>query len=529
MSPRRQGAGAQEKAVIIGGGHNGLCAAFYLAAAGFAPVVLEQRTHVGGGAITAEIHAGFRCPVLSHSVLLHADIARAMELERHGAVFLQSHARAFTPSPTGGITIYDDAARTADALRVISAADADAYLGFEGTLRRIASVLAGVLASPPPQVDNPGAGDAWNLLKAARAFRGLGSRDGYRLLQWLPMPIADVLGGRFTSEPLQATIAAPGLSGAMLGPRSAGSTLLLALGDACRQLAGGVPAVRGGPGALTQAMAAAARAAGAEIRTATRVERILTRSGQAVAVVADGSEIPASIVVSTVHPKTTLLRLMDPGELPPGLAVKIGHYRSTGTVAKVNLALRALPAFLGVPATEALEARIHIGPSLDYMERAFDHAKYGEMSAEPWLEVSLPSILDSTLAPPGGHVASIYVHHAPFHLKDGPWAAARERLLDATLRVLERHAPGITASVVASQVITPHDLEHDYGFAGGHIFHGELAPDQLFAMRPVLGYGRYESPIRGLYLAGAGTHPGGFMTGISGRLAAQEIVRGSRS
>jgi phytoene dehydrogenase-like protein len=515
---------SRETAVIIGGGHNGLCAAYYLAKAGFAPLVLEQRTQVGGGAITDDIHTGFRCPVLSHSVLLHAEIARTMELERHGAAFLRPHARAYAPSSAGGIVIYDDAARTADALRSVSAADADAYVAFHRTLQKIAAVVAGVLASPPPDVDGPGAGDVWNLLKAARSFRGLGARDGYRLLQWLPMPIADVLGGRFTIDLLQATIAAPCLSGAMLGPRSAGSTLLLALVEASRQLAGST-AVRGGPGALTQAMAAAAREAGAEIRTGTRIERIVTHGGRAVAVVANGSEVPAAVVVSTLNPKTTLLRLMDPGKLPPGIALKIAHFRSTGTLAKVNLALSGLPAFVGAPDTDVLTGRVHIGPSLDYLERAFDHAKYGEMSAEPWLEVSLPSILDPTLAPAGSHVASIYVHHAPFNLKDGPWAAAKGRLLDAALRVLERHAPGVTASVVASQVITPHDLEHDYGFTGGHIFHGELAPDQLFAMRPLLGYGRYESPIRGLYLAGAGTHPGGFMTGISGRLAAQEIVR----
>jgi phytoene dehydrogenase-like protein len=528
MSRLRQGFGAQESAVIIGGGHNGLCAAFYLAKAGFTPLVLEQRAEVGGGAITSEILPGFRCPVLSHTVLLHDEIARAMELERHGTELLRPHVRAFAPASSGAIVIYEDAARTADALRPVSAGDAEAYVAFDGTLRKIAQVVAGVLAAPPPNIDGPGAGDAWNLLKSARAFRGLGARDGYRLLQWLPMPIADVLGGRFASNLLQATIAAPGLSGAMLGPRSAGSTLLLALVEACRQLAGGFTIAGGGPGALSRALAAAAREAGAEVRTTSRVERIVTRGGRAVAVVADGSEIPASVVVSTLDPKTTLLRLVDAGELPPGVAVKIGHYRTNGTLAKVNLALSALPAFAGVSGTEALSGRIHIGPSLDYMERAFDHAKYGEMSTEPWLEVTIPTVRDVTLAPAGSHVASIYVHHAPFNLKQGAWHEARERLLEATLRVLERHAPGVTASIVASQVITPHDLEHDYGFTGGHIFHGELAPDQLFAMRPLLGYGRYESPVRGLYLAGAGTHPGGFMTGISGRLAAQEIARGAR-
>jgi phytoene dehydrogenase-like protein len=291
-----------------------------------------------------------------------------------------------------------------------------------------------------------------------------------------------------------------------------------------RHLAGGACRIRGGPGALSRAMATAARLAGASIRTGVRVDRILVANGRAAGVVCGGEEISAATVLSTLDPRTTLLSLVDPAELGPGIAAKLRNYRAHGTVSKVNLALSALPRFERAD-TAVLSGRIHIGPSLDYLERAFDHAKYGEVSADPWLEVTIPSILDPGLAPASAHVASIYVHYTPRRLRDAEWSSAREAILPSTLRVLERHAPGISSLVLAAQVITPEDLERDYGFAGGHIFHGELAPDQLFTMRPVLGYGRYQSPVAGLYMGGAGTHPGGFLSGASGRLAAREILR----
>jgi phytoene dehydrogenase-like protein len=227
-------------------------------------------------------------------------------------------------------------------------------------------------------------------------------------------------------------------------------------------------------------------------------------------------------VISAVDPKTTFQALIDPLELTPDFAAQVRNYRSTGTLAKVNLALSALPPFGVDPAS--LGGRIHIGPNLDYMERAFDHVKYGEMSAAPWLDVTIPSIVDSSLAPPGAHVASIYVHYAPYRLRSGDWSSARDGLLTATLDVLERHAPGVKALIVGAQVITPADLESAYGFAGGHVFHGELALDQLFTMRPLLGHARYATPVRGLFLCGAGTHPGGFMTGASARHAARAVL-----
>ena len=511
--------------VIIGAGHNGLVAAFYLAKAGMKPLVLERRDTVGGGGITGELHPGFKCPTLSHQILLWADIAREMQVERHGVEWLKPPADVFAPALDGrSLTLYDDVRRSAEGIRSFSAKDAEAYPAYRAAIERITGVLASLLAAPPPSIDTPSPRDLWTLLGTGRKFRALGRRDGYRLLRWGPMPAADMMGEWFESDLVAAASASPGVSGTMLGPRSAGSALVLMLHETHRRLAGGGLRVRGGPGTLTRAMSEAARAAGAEIRTGTAVERILTRDERVTGVVAGSAEIPASLVVSAVDPKTTFLRLIDPMDLSPEFVTQVRNYRSSGTVAKINFALSALPAFRGAADPHVLSGRIHIGPALDYLERAFDHAKYGEMSTEPWLDVSIPTILDPGLAPSGAHVMSIYVHYTPVMLRGGSWETAKDTLLQTVLRTLDRFAPGIAQLVVAAQVLSPAQLEGDFGFYGGHIFHGELALDQLFTMRPLLGYGRYNTPIQGLHLCGAGTHPGGFLTGASGRLAATTLT-----
>jgi phytoene dehydrogenase-like protein len=283
-------------------------------------------------------------------------------------------------------------------------------------------------------------------------------------------------------------------------------------------------------------MAEAARAAGAQIQTGVRVERVVVNRGRVAAVIAGGREVRSRAVVSAVDPKTTFLELVDPADLSPDFLSKIRAYRATGTVTKVNLALSALPSFNGqVPggsgsrhSAELLAGRVHIGPDLDYLERAFDHAKYGEVSAEPWLDVTIPSILDSTLAD-AGHVMSIYVHYTPYRLRSGSWPSMKEAVLKNVLTTLERFAPGFGGLVLAAEVITPLELESRYGLSGGHIFHGELSLDQLAVMRPQLGYSRYQGPILGLFMCSAGTHPGGFMSGSSGKLAAQEVVKAAKS
>ena len=512
-----------KSAVVIGAGHNALVAAFYLARSGLKTTVLEARPDVGGGAITSEIHPGFRCPTLTHEVLLHQRIVRDMDLARHGLALLQPTAQTCSLSENGALVLSPDVRQAQDGIARFSAADAAAYPEFHAVLARVATVVAAAFESLPPQIDRPAASDLWNALKLARAFRSIGRRDGHRLLRWAPMAVADLVHEWFESDLVRATVAAPALVGTMLGPRSAGSSLVLLIRAAHQQLAGGSPLrIRGGPGAATQALASAVRAAGADIRTASAVEQIVVGDRSVRGVVVDGQTVEADAVISGVDPKTTFLRLIDPSELMPEFTMKIRNYRAAGTMAKVNLALGSLPAF-DCPA-DALTGRIQIGPSLNYLERAFDHAKYGETSSEPWLDLSIPSLLDDTLAPPGAHVASIYVHYAPYRLRTGDWEAAGETLLDTTIQALERYAPGIRSAIVAAHIITPLRLERDYGFAGGHIFHGEIALDQLFTMRPLLGCARYATPVRGLFLCDGGTHPGGFMTGASGRLAARAVL-----
>jgi phytoene dehydrogenase-like protein len=513
--------------VIIGGGHNGLVAAFYLAKAGLKPLVLERSADIGGGAITTEISPGFYCPTLSHEVLIHDQIFAEMELRRHGLGLLSPDADVCALSPNGDpLVLWNNNGRTADALRARRPHDGNVWMTFREGVDRAVSVLADVLRSPPPDIDSPGAGDLWRLLKTGREFRGLGKRGGHQLLRWLPMPIADLTREWFEDELLRAAIAGPGVSGTMLGPRSAGSTLVMLLREAHRHLSGQRRLqVHGGPGRLTQAMAAAATTAGAEIRTGAQVERIIVRDERVAGVVVSGREIPATAVLSCVDPKTTFLELFDPMDLTPDFLLKMRNYRAQGTVAKVNVALSALPRFRGVTDVSMLTGHIHIGPDLDYLERAFDHTKYGEVSASPWLDITVPSVLDGELAPPGAHVMSVYAHYAPYSLRGTDWSSMRQTLLTRVIKTLEDHAPGLSATMVAANIITPAEMRNDYGFWGGHIFHGELAPDQLYAMRPLLGAGRYESPIRGVFLCGAGTHPGGFMSGINGRLAAQHVLR----
>jgi phytoene dehydrogenase-like protein len=510
--------------IVIGGGHNGLAAAFYLARAGLKPIVLESRPTCGGGGITTDLHPGFRCPTLAHHTPLWSEVARDMELGRHGLDVLRPAVETFAPGLDGPpLVVHHDPAKTAEAMRVLNARDADTYPAYRAVIHDVAGVVASLLKSPPPDIDRPGAHGLWNLLKTGRRFRALERKSRYRLLRWGPMPVADLTREWFTSELLCASIAGPAVSGTMTGPRSAGSGLVLLLQEATRQLAGGAWRARGGPGALTQAMASAARSAGADIRTSARVEQILVANDRVSAVIAGGQRIDAAAVVSAIDPKTTFLRLIDAADLAPDFRSKVRNYRAAGTIAKVNLALSALPAFGS--SSETLAGRIHIGPHLDYLERAFDHAKYGEMSDHPWLDVTIPSVLDPGLAPSGAHVMSIYAHYAPYRLRGADWPSAKDTLLRSVLNTLEGFAPGIGGLVLAAQTVTPADLESEYGFHGGHVFHGELALDQMATMRPLLGHARYAGPVRGLYMCSAGTHPGGFMTGASGKLAAREIIR----
>jgi phytoene dehydrogenase-like protein len=515
--------------VIVGGGHNGLVAAFYLAKAGFKPLVLERREQVGGAAITNEFHPGFRCSTLAHSAgPIRSDIVRDLQLQKHGLRFIESDVAvtALTPDDRA-LSLYRDTQRSMQQISSFSPKDAAKYPEFAQSLGKMGKVIAEALATTPPDIDHPSGGDLWSMLKTGRAIRNLGKRDMYRLLRWGPMAVADLVAEYFETELLRAVIAARGIFGTFLGPWSAGSSLVLlirAAGD--WHPAGSGFFAAGGMGALTQAMASAAKAAGAEIRTGVEVIEIRVRDGAATGVVlSNGEEIDATAVVSNCDPKRTLLKLTDPLHLSPDFVQKLQHYRGNGTVAKVNLALSGLPTFTALKNNaEALKGRIHIGHEIDYLERAFDASKYGNFSPHPYLEVAIPSLTDPSLCCEGKHVMSIYMQYAPYKLK-GNWESQRKALGQTVVQTLAQYAPNLPELILTHQIITPQDLEDTYGMTGGQIFHGDLALDQFFTMRPLLDWARYLTPIENLYLCGSGTHPGVGLTGGSGANAAREILK----
>jgi phytoene dehydrogenase-like protein len=521
--------------IIIGAGHNALVTAFYLAKAGRRPLVLERRPIVGGCAITEDFAPGFKAPTLAHAFgPLRPSIVRDMQLERRGVHFVRPDPRLIALSRDGrAMALSTDVRRSMEAIRPFSTKDATRYPEFCDALARLGSFLNGLLETTPPSIDSPSASEMWQLVMTGRRFRGLGTKDAFALLRWGPMAVADFVHEWFETDLLQAAIAARGIFGTAMGAWSAGTTAVLLLAAASDPVPGGssISAV-GGPGAVTRAMADAAREAGAEIRTGADVARIIVKDDAVVGVaLADGTEIAARTVVSSADPRRTFLRLVEPMDLEPGFLTRIRNYRTPGTTAKVNFALRALPAFRGVTGEAAamLRGRLHVGPGIDYLEHAYDASKYGEISTEPYLDVSLPSLADPSLAPSGRHVMSVCMQYAPFKKRDGvPWEHERRRLADIVLRTLEEYAPGVTALVEHQQVITPADLESIYGLTGGHVFHGELALDQLFTMRPTLGWAQYATPLRNLYLCGSGTHPGHGLTGGSGQNAAREILRAKR-
>jgi phytoene dehydrogenase-like protein len=518
--------------VIVGGGHNGLVTAFYLAKAGFKPLVLESRSQVGGAAITEEFHPGFRCSTLAHAAgPLRADVVRDMQLERHGLKLTTPEVSTVSLAPDGrALVLYSDAKKAAAEIALWSAKDAAAYGDFAAALGKIGKVIGEALLLTPPNIDNPSSGDMWGMLRTGRSIRNLGKKDLYRVLRWGPMAVADLAAEFFETEPLRATIASRGIFGTFLGPWSAGSALVLMLRAAADPTpAGSVQFPIGGAGAITAAMAAAAKQAGAEIRTNAAVSEIRIHDGVATGVVlGSGEEISAKAIVSNADPKRTLMRLVDPIHLPPDFTQKIKNYRAMGTVAKVNLALSALPEFSVLKAKgngDLLRGRIQISPEIDYLERAFDESKYGNFSKQPYIEIAFPSLSDPSLAPAGQHVMSIYMQYAPYKLKNGDWEGQRKALGETVVKTITQYAPNLPASILRHQIITPKDLEDTYGLTGGHIFHGELALDQFFTMRPLLDWARYRTPIERLFLCGSGTHPGTGLTGGSGANAAREIVK----
>lgn len=514
---------------IIGAGLNGLVTAAYLAKAGRSVTVLEKEDRTGGTMGTVEIAPGYLGPAAIDSIeLVHPSIIDDLELNerrirkiRGGGLILASEE--------GDCLYFDSNDSTADHVARFSDADARAFRELNTFLKSVSVALDSALTQPLADPTSNAMSGAFDLLKLGWSLRKLGKDEMPEALRFLPMTIKDVLDERFESEALKAMIAATALKGSWLGPRSAGSAYGLLHHNP--HWAGGMDRTAvfagGGPGAFTDAVAAVATEAGAEIRLNARVSKILVDAGKCTGVaLEDGEEIQARRVVSALDPKTTFERLTGPEWLDPDFVEKVGQIRSNGSVTIVRLALDRMPQFKGTPAGgESVSGRIQIGATLDHFERAFDAAKYGTLPENPTLMASIPTVLDPSLAPADKHVMHVWAQFTPSRLREKDWEDAREEFGDRIVSMLDRHAPGLKGSVVHRQVETPPDLEKRFGLTNGCLYHVDLALDQLLYMRPIPGWFRYDTPIKGLFLCGAGVHPGGAGTGLPGKCAAARIVK----
>lgn len=523
---------SKQDAIIIGAGHNGLVTAAYLARSGRKVLVLESRDLVGGCAVTEEIWPGYRVSTASYLVsLLQEKVVRDLELHRFGYQVDAKDPAFFSPFPDGRyLFMWQDPARTLAEIAKFSARDAEAYPKYEAHLERLAQVAESVLLTTPPNFPPGGAGDFIDYLKLLGRLRGLSKQEIVGLVRIFTQSASDFLDEWFESEQLKVTLATDGVIGANGGPRSPGTAYIL-----LHHCMGGVNGhrglwgfVRGGMGAVSDAIADSARSSGAEIRTSARVSRIRVQDGRAKGVVLEGGEeIAADMVASNLDPKKTFLDLIDPAALPADFAEGIRKFRSEGTSLKMNLALSGLPVFSALPGAPAAQhkATMHICPSVEYIERAWDDAKYGRPSQSPLIEMTIPTMYDPSLAPPGHHIMGIFLQYAPYTLKDSDWDREREPYADRILDVIEEYCPNIRSIVVDRQTLTPLDLERRFGITGGNIFHGEMSLDQMFVLRPLAGWARYRTPVKGLYLCGSGAHPGGGVMGAPGHNAAREMLR----
>jgi phytoene dehydrogenase-like protein len=524
-------------AIVVGGGHNGLIAATYLARAGLDTLLLERRDTIGGAAATVEITPGARVPALAHTVgRFSSAVARELGLSGHGLRLVQPAALV---TAVGGdaapITLWNDAARTAEGLKALSTADAESWVSFDAEVRALASTLWRLLLMTPPDTKEADPGVLVSGLKFGWRYRRLEARHAREFTRMVFMPIADYLEDNLEADALRALIATRGLRYTAMGPHHGGTSAVMLTDSAGNNggAAGESVYARGGPGALADALAAAAHEAGVTIRTGSEVIAFRDDHDRVTGVaLADGEEITASVVVSGLDPRRTLADLLDPETLGPELGWEVDNLRDRGVTAKVNLALSELPSFQGLDGDDGamrLRGRIVVAPSVRYLDQAADASKYGRISEAPWLEATIPSLVDPLLVDgtaSGGarHVMSVLVQSAPYALRERDWETEREALGDLVLRTLETAAPGIGKQVVARQVLTPPDIEREYGISGGHPFHLEPGLDQFFAWRPLLGYARHRMPLKGLYLCGAGAHPGGGVTGLPGRNAAAAVL-----
>jgi len=517
-------------AIIIGGGHNGLTAAAYLARAGKEVLVLERRHVLGGAAVTEEIYPGFRYTVCSYVVsMLRPEIIRELDLPRHGLEIVPEEC-LFTPLPDGDrLILWADRDATRREIKRHSAKDAESYERFGQLMYHMALAVKPILSMVPPDPTSLSPRDLSQLLKLGGHFSSLSEKQFYALTKLMTMSVTDLLEEWFESEALKAALSASGIIGSFVGPRSPGSAYVLLhhyLGEVDGATsAWGFP--KGGTGAVSNAIACAAREHGAEIRTEAPVEQVIVKNGRAVGVALEsGEEIQASVVISGLDPKLTFLKLVDTNQLPTDFVESIRNFKIRGSSGKVNLALSGLPNFTCMPGPGPhLRGSTSIGPTVDYLEQAYDDAKYGCFSKKPWLGVVLPTVFDPSMAPPGQHVMSIFVQYAPYNLERGWNDAQREAFGDAVIDALAEYAPNIRDIILHRQVLTPWDMEQSIGLTEGNIFHGELALHQLFFLRPTAEWANYRTPIDNYYQCGSGTHPGGGITGAPGRLAALEILK----
>jgi len=519
-------------AIVVGAGHNGLVTACYLARAGLRVLVLERRYLVGGACVTEEVFPGFRVSTAAYvNSLFRAEIVRDLRLPEYGFEVLARQPSSFTPLPDGrSFLLGSDAELNHGEISKFSARDAERYPHYEAMLDRVAAFVEPTITATPPDVLRPGARDLWSLLTLGRSFSRLGAAAS-DAVEILTGAARDVLDRWFESDELKATLATDAIIGAMASPSMPGTGYVL-LHHVMGETGGkrGVWGyVRGGMGGLTQALAGAARDLGVDIRCDAEVSRILVRAGRVTGVaLASGDEYRAPIVASNADARVTFRRLLDAGALPAEFVAAVDRISYESASLKINVALAELPSFRACPGTEPgpqHRGTIHVCPDLDYIERAYDDAKYGRPSERPVLECTIPSVVDPTVAPPGRHLMSIFVQYAPYALGESSWDDIGDRFADRCFDLLDEYAPNFRRAVLARQVLTPLDLERTFNLTGGNIFQGAMTPGQLFSFRPVPGYAGYRTPVKGLYLCGAAAHPGGGVMGAPGWNAAREILR----
>jgi phytoene dehydrogenase-like protein len=519
-------------AIIIGGGHNGLTCAAYLAKSGRKVLVLEKRPLIGGTAVTEELFPGFKFSTLADGAgNLAPEIVKELTLEAYGLEYITAGPLLLSLQPDGShLPIWADINRTAEEIGRFSPQDAHRYPEFVDMMIKIAAVVAAMNRLTPPDLPELSLQDIRRMIPMNSSIRQLGRKNISHLLRALPMPVADLLNEWFDSDALKGAIAANGVRDMTWGPMEAGTAYMLLYqwsgSNSGLFRSGGQ--VKGGLGQLSEAISQAAQAYGTDIRTGAEVSGLHLSGSQASGVrLTSGEIITAAAVISAVDPRTTFMELVGPRILPTRFLQHINNIKYRGSTARLHLALNTLPTFTGISDTDLLRGAVQIAPGMNYLQRAYDHTKYGRFSDQPYLDFRIPTLNDPSLAPDGCHTMSITIKYAPYCLRNSDWTAERDRLLEVVLATLDSYSPNIRSVIQHSQLLTPADLEAEYNLPEGNLHHGEMTLDQFFHMRPVPGYAQYATPIAHLYLCGPGNHPGGGVTGLPGRNAAKAFTQAS--